>query len=58
MEPKNKLEAILSATAATAGVPYDIIAIVAAVQWIADHDCPDGFGTYWHKRCQELVKPR
>ena len=57
MEPENKLEAILLATSATAGVREDIVAIVAAVQWIAEHDCPDGFGTYWHERCQKLVQP-
>ena len=55
MNPKNRLEAILLAVPHDGHLTQDIVAIFAAVQWIAEHDCPDEFGTYWHKKCQKLV---
>ena len=56
MEPKNRLEAMLFAMPHGKQSIQDIVAIVAAVHWIAEHDCPEGFGTYWQKKCQALVK--
>lgn len=57
MQPNNKLEVILFAVPhmSDAGM-REMIAIVSAVRWIAEHNCPEGFGTYWHKLCQELVQ--
>lgn len=54
MTPNNKLEAILMAR--TEGTITDTIAIIAAVRWIAEHECPEGFGTYWHEKCKKLVE--
>ena len=56
MKPRNKLEAVLFAVPHGGHSMQDIVAIVAAVQWIAEHECPEGFGTYWHEKCQKLVK--
>lgn len=58
MEPKNKLDNLLEGAMYNGGMEvHDAIAIAVAVHWIATHDCPDDLGTYWHKICQELVKP-
>ena len=56
MEPKSRLEAILSAVPHGGHTTQDIAAIAAAVQWIAERDCPDGFGTYWHRLCVSLTQ--
>lgn len=55
MKTENQLSEMLSKIANLSNIE-EIVAIVAAVQWIAEHDCPDGFGTYWHEKCQKLVK--
>ena len=52
---RNKLEDMMFPLA-DENLP-EVMAIIMAINWIADHDYQEKFGVTWYETCKELVKP-